>query len=87
MIELRVGATQAAALDVYVLDPAHDIDPESRAFALDGSTLRVDLDALDLDAAAAYLIDAANSADASNDREFRDALHALAVRLRRRGSV
>lgn len=85
MISLRIGATQAAALGIYVLDPAHDIDPESRAFSVQGSTLLVDLDVLDgdLDAAAAYLTEAANSADVDGDREFRDALTSLAGRLRR----
>lgn len=85
MISLRIGATQAAALGIYVLDPAHEIDPESRAFSIVGSTLLVDLDACDgdLDIAAAYLTEAANSADVDGDREFRDALTALASRLRR----
>lgn len=83
MISLRIGATQAAALGVYVLDPAHEIDPESRAFSVVGSTLLVDVDALDLDAAAAYLTEAANSADNDGDREFRDALTAISGRLRR----
>jgi hypothetical protein len=89
-LRLRIGATQAGALDVYVFDPAHD--PEWRqAMRVEGQTLHV----TDPEAARALLVDALNSADddaqrvaAAGDSEAaklaradRDALQSLVVRI------
>jgi len=78
----HVGEIQRSALAMYVFDPAHEpIFDDDTPFPgrLEGATLEVD----DLRAAASWLTDAANSADADNDAEFRDALTAIARRVGR----
>ena len=88
---MRIGAEQAAGLEVYVFDPCVVEGREAmgeRAFPgrVVGGVLEVD----DEGEAAEQLTEAANSADADAERlpgegfgKVRDALTALAVRCRR----
>lgn len=84
---LRIGAAQASAMEIYVLDPVFDEplgDDDQQPFP--GSMtpgngcylLTVD------DSAAAWraLTDALNSADADGDGQLRDALAAIRRRLK-----
>ncbi len=77
----RLGDVQLSALEIYIFDPAHDETPFPGH--LDGSTLVVD----DVDAAAALLTEASNSADSEPEgtrhQATVDALDTIAARLRR----
>lgn len=83
---LRIGQTQAAALDLYVLDPAvvdgaeFMGEPVLRA-TITGAQLTIEND--DLQEAYAAIVEGANSADNGDDAEFRDALTAVAARVLR----
>jgi hypothetical protein len=73
---LTLGAIQQGACEVYVTDPVF-------AEAIDGVLSR-DADRLtihDRDRAWRHVVDGANSADASGDRQYRDALTALSHRI------
>lgn len=75
----RLSDVQLGALQVYIFDPAHEED----AFPghLEGNTLVVP--AADFERARELLIEAANSADASADRYFTNALTAIVSKLSR----
>lgn len=75
----RIGEIQMSALEIYVFDPAHDENPFPGEMA--GRTLLVRAE--DVDAAALWLVDAANDADLDDDAELRDALVHIKDRLRR----
>ena len=85
---LHVGTNQVCGLEIYVFDPAHDVDPDATPMfetdapfpgTLTGSTLEV----TDTRLAALMLTEAANSADEDGDAEVRDALTRLARRVGR----
>ena len=80
----RLGDVQRGALQVYVFDPAHDGDAGDEAGVFPGAWdgRSVTIDRANVGAAADWLTEAANSADASGDRQFREALTALAKRVR-----
>jgi hypothetical protein len=73
-----MGDVQMSALEIYVFDPAHDEDPFPGEMM--GRTLLVKAE--DVDAAAMWLVDAANSADDDGDTELRAALSHIKDRLR-----
>lgn len=74
----RIGDVQMSALEIYAFDPAHDEDPFPGEMA--GRTLLVKAE--DVDAAAMWLVDAANSADDDGDAELCAALIRVKDRLR-----
>ena len=80
----RLGPVQVAALGMHIFDPClaewGETHPED-AFpgSLEGSTLVV----TDTEQAYRMLTDAANECDREGDREFRDALFAVASRVLR----
>lgn len=76
-----VGATQRAALEIYVFDVAVNVDDDTFPGELNDQALVV----YDTERAGALLVDAANSADDDGDRELRDALTALTARVWRSG--
>jgi hypothetical protein len=78
----RVGDVQAAALEIYVLDPVHAEAGDHFCGSLRGSVLEV----TDLEPAWRRLVDAANDADGDGDWQLRDALTALASRVLRRAA-
>jgi hypothetical protein len=86
VIRLRVGEVQASAVEVLLLDVAH---VEYAALTgepafpgrLEGSVLVVERE--HRDEAWRQLVDAANGCDDEGDREWRDALSALASRVLR----
>lgn len=80
---LRIGPVQASALEIYVFDPIFDepcCEDDQQPFpgTFDGKRLVVEGDR---DAAWRVLVDAANSADADQDYQLRNALQALRHRV------
>lgn len=73
----RLGPAQLAALEIYVTDPAHDGD------GFPGRVVGGRLEVWDTEGAFALLTEAANSADADNDRTLCRALSSLASRVLR----
>jgi hypothetical protein len=73
---LTLGKVQQGACEVYVTDPvlADDIDG---VLSRDADRLTVH----DRDRAWRHVVDGANSADGSGDRQYRDALTALSRRI------
>lgn len=80
-VSLRLGEVQAGAVEVYVIDPAHEIDLEHAAFQLRGHVLNVDLSCISHENAVSYLNDAAESAYASKDTQYSNALSTISYRL------
>lgn len=92
LVRIRMGAVQASAVEINVTDPAHDDEREDWWPVVDGAWLT--FDATRADAVALLLVDAANAEDGSAEqgadasarkdaRAARDALAALASRVRR----
>lgn len=83
---LRIGDVQHGALAIYVFDPAVNcvVFDDDVLFPGSLSADRLTVDAGGETVAADLLTAGANSADVDDDRQLRDALTAIAARVRRR---
>lgn len=84
-IKIKLGATQIAALQMYVLESVHDeIESDMlRAAFTDGAKKALVMPSMCAAALAAHVTDASNSADEDGDRAYSAALAKVASKLYR----